>query len=79
MYWSTPKSYHLVKREESNKNGNFEKDKDLSEHISQRLRKMAMLERRPKDGMEGSHSRSSDYAPSTPLSIENRYPNQTQQ
>ena len=37
---------------------------------------MAMLEGRPNDGREGSCSRSSDYAASTPLSIENRYPNQ---
>ena len=42
------KSYHPVKREEGNINGNFEKDIDLSEHISKRLRKMARLEGRPK-------------------------------
>ena len=36
---------------------------------------MAMLERRPKDSREGSHSGSSDYVTSIPSSIENRYPN----
>ena len=41
--------------------------------------KMPTLERRPKNGKEGSHSGSSDYAASTPSSIENRCPNQTQQ
>ena len=40
---------------------------------------MSMLERRPKDGREGSHNGSSDYAATTSLSIENKYPNQTQQ
>ena len=40
---------------------------------------MALLERRPKDGREGSYSGSSDYAASIPSSIENKYPNQTQQ
>ena len=39
---------------------------------------MAMFERRPQDGREGSHSGSSDYAASTPSWIENRHPNQTQ-
>ena len=67
----------MVKREESNKNGNFKKGIDLSEHISERLRNMVMSERRPKDGREGSHSGSSDYATSTPF-IENRYSNLTQ-
>ena len=33
---------------------------------------MAMLERRPKDRREGSHSGSSDYTASTPSLIENR-------
>ena len=33
------KSYHPVKREESNINENSEKDVDLSEHISEILRK----------------------------------------
>ena len=32
-----------------------------------------MLERRPKDGREGSHSGSSDYAASTPSLIEDIY------
>ena len=49
----------------------------LSEHISERLRKMVVSERRPKDGREGSHSGYSNYTTSTPSSIENRYPNLT--
>ena len=67
------KSYHPVKREKSNINGNFEKDIDLSEHISKILRKMTRLEIRPENGREGSQSGSSDYAASTPLLIEKRY------
>ena len=39
------KSHHLVKRKESNINGNFKKDVNLTKHISERLRKMVMLER----------------------------------
>ena len=46
--------------------------------MSERLRKTDMLERRPKGSREGSHSRSSDFATSTPSSSENRYPNLTQ-
>ena len=42
------KSYGPVKREENNINEYFEKEINLSEHISERLRKMARLERRPK-------------------------------
>ena len=37
-----------------------------------------MLERRHKDGWEGSHNGSSDYATSTPSLSESRYPNLTQ-
>ena len=37
-----------------------------------------MLERRPRNGREGSHSGSSDYDASTSSLIENRYLNQTQ-
>ena len=71
------KSYHPVQIQERNIDGNFE-DIDLSEHISKRLREMAWLERRPENGREGSCSESSDYAASTLLLIEYRYPNQTQ-
>ena len=43
---------------------------DLSEHITERLRKMAMSERRPWNGREDSHSGSSNYTALT--SITNR-------
>ena len=73
------KSYHLVKGVGSNINGNSQKDIDLSEHISERLKKKAMLERRPRNGREGSHSGSSDYAALTTSSKVNTHPNQMQQ
>ena len=38
-----------------------------------------MLERRLHDSRDGSYSGSSDYISSTPLSMENRYPNQIHQ
>ena len=41
------KSYHMIKGEGSNINGTSEKKLDLSEHISKRLIKTAMSERRP--------------------------------
>ena len=65
--------------EESNRNGNSKKDIDLSEHISERLRKIALSEGSPRNGREGSCSGSSDYTALTLSSIENRYSNQTQQ
>ena len=68
----------MIKLKKSNRNGYFEKDIDLSDHISARLRKMAVLERGPKDGRESSHSGLGNYAVSTPSLIENRYLNQTQ-
>ena len=61
----------------SNMDDNFGKEIDLSEHISEWLRKKAMLERRPKNGRKGSHCWSSDYTASNPPLIENRYLNQT--
>ena len=73
------KSYHLAKEEESNIDGNFEKNIYLSEHISEKLRRMAMLERKHRSNREGSHSGSSDYAVSMSSLIENRLLNQTQQ
>ena len=40
---------------------------------------MTMLERRPNDSGEGSHSESSNYTASTPSFIKNRYPSQIHQ
>ena len=51
---------------------NFGYEIDLSENISEQLKKGAMLEKRPKCGREGSHCEYSDYAASTPPLIENR-------
>ena len=71
------KPYHLVKREGNNKkNENSGKGTDLSDHISERLQRMVMLERGHNDGRESNHSGSSDYPASTPSFMENRYPNQ---
>ena len=63
------KSYHLVKVEKSNIDGNFEENIDLSEHISKRLRRMGMLEIKPRSNREGSYSGSSDHAASTSSSM----------
>ena len=65
------KSYQPVKEKGSNIDGNFGKDIDLSEHNSKRLRRMPMLERKPKINWEGSCSGSSDYTALTLTLIEN--------
>ena len=50
-----------VKREESNMDNNFMYEIDLSENISDQLKKRAMIEKRPKHGRKGSHCGSSNY------------------
>ena len=71
MKWAYSKLYHAIKGEKCNTNGNFEENIDLSEHISERLRKIAVLEK-IRLTSESSHSGSSDYAASTlsPVKIE---------
>ena len=73
------KSYHVVKGEEISINGNLKKDIDLSEHISKTLRRMTMLERKPRNNREGSCSGSSNYVALTSSSIKDRHLNQRQQ
>ena len=73
------KLYHPVTNDESGINRKFDKDINLSEHVSERLKTTAVLERRPNDGREGSHSGSSDYTASALSLIENRYQNQIHQ
>ena len=71
------KSYHCIKWEESNRDGNFEKDIDLLEHISKKFRRTAMLERKPRCNREGSCGGSSDYAVLTSSLMENTFKSDT--
>ena len=73
------KSYHPVKEEESILDRNFKENIDLSEHISEWIRRIPMLERKSRSNREGSHSRSSDIAASTLSSIKDKHLNPTQQ
>ena len=57
--------------------GNFEENIDLSEHISERLRRTAMLGRKPRSNRGGSHRGSSDYAALTSSTMKDKHLNQT--
>ena len=72
------KLYHTVKGEQYNTDGNLDENMDLSEHISERLRKTAMLEKKLRYTTEDSHSGSSNYATSAPSSLRDRDLNHTQ-
>ena len=74
----TPNHITLLKGK-SNINGNFDKRHRFIRALSENMRQMARLERRPRNGREGSCSGSSGYTVLTSSLIENIYPNQTHQ
>ena len=73
------KLYHTVKGEKHNTDGNFTENIDYLDHISERLRKTAMLENKLRYTREDSHSGSSDYVAFTSSSMRDRDLNHTQQ
>ena len=72
------KLYHTVKGEKHNTDRNFEENIDILEHISKRLRKTALFQKKLRYTRRDSHSASSNYDTSTSSSMRDRELNHTQ-